>query len=170
MPAPGSGAAHAHAARCPICAGRIEEARALDAFLAFAAPPPAPLRFSDQVMARIAAEGPSPAAHRAAVLPTHRLARWLGILTDPAFTVSIAMASALLGLSKTALVVARAFPAIPGAAALTSLHLSAPRVELPLSPLGQWALLLSVAPFIVWGSLLLARWTEHAVPRRIHRG
>lgn len=165
MPARGSGRAHAHAARCPICAGRVEEARALDGFLEFAAPPAAPPHFADRVIARIAAEGQAPVVPRALVNPAPPLARWLGILTDPAFTVSIASTSALLGLWRAARVVARVFPGIPVAAALGSLYASLPRFSLSLSPLGEWMLVAGILPLVVWGSLLLSRWTEQVVRR-----
>lgn len=163
LPVRGSGRAHAHAARCPICAGRIVEARALDAFLAFASPPAAAAHFADSVMARIVTERPVLTTQHAPAHAAPTPARWLAILTDPAVTISVASVSVLLGLWRVLRVVARVFPGIPVAAALGSLHLSSPRISLPLSPLGEWMLLLGVVPLVVWGCLLLSRWAEQVV-------
>ncbi len=176
MPVAGSRRAHAHAARCPICAGRLEQALALEAFLEFAAPPPAPPDFATRAMARIALEAspaprvPATSRAEAVARPARPAAGWVGVLAEPAFTASVAVASALLASWKAAQVVARALPELPGAALLGPLRVPWPRVTLGLSPLGEWMLLLSLLPLVAWGSLVLSRRIEETVRPRTRRG
>ncbi len=174
MPEAGSRRAHDHAARCPICAGRLEEALALEAFLEFAAPQAAPPRFAERAMERIALEAPPAprlaAAPRPAWRPARPAAGWLGVLAEPAFTASVAVASVLLASWKAAQVAARTLPEIPGTALLSSIRISWPRVSLGLSPLGEWMLLLALLPLVAWGSLFLSRRIEETIRPHARRG
>jgi hypothetical protein len=121
-------------------------------------------------MARIALEATQAARETPRARPAVPAAGWLEILVEPAFTASVAIASVLLASWKAAQVAARALPELPGAALLASIRIPWPRFTPGLSPLGEWMLLLTLLPFVAWGSLTLSRRIEEAIRPRGRRG
>ena len=165
------GEALAHAGGCARCAAALDSARALDDALAsysIAAPPQFAARVMERVRRAPRVERPARAASYATPAPA--MDWWVRAAADPASALALLLAGLLAWRANAAQHAALAFAqgllanARPWLDRLTSgSGMALPRLAVPLGdPNVMLALLLAVAPAMLWISWRLFAWTEHA--------
>ena len=172
--------AMAHARICAHCLATLRVADELETQLA-AAPGPAPLDFTDRVMARVAAV--AQVRTRIPVMEMLPLLRafpwWLRAALEPASLLAALLASVMVlrgdalfalasgGAFRLAAWIAQA--TAPSAVAAAPVVAADPLVAILIQPTVLTCLALGVAPLVLMGSRLLYGWSANLVgPRQVH--